>query len=201
MKSLPSGMKQRGIILVTVLAILVLAFFSWFKPVRVANEVPPPPKPKGESAMLQNTSPPSSAQSADIPDPTDPRLTRLPDGRVFFNPSVEASRMIATSITPEESLDVISQILGHYRYAYQENPVGENSEITDRLLGNNPKKIVFIAPDCEALRGGKLVDPWGTPLFFHALSAEQMDVASAGSDQEFWTDDDLTTGAGPTVDP
>lgn len=194
-------MKQLGIILVAVLAMFVLAYFTWFNPVRVTNEVPPPPKPKGGSATLQNSSPQSSAQYADIPDPNDPRLTRLPDGRVFFNPSVEASRIIATSITPEESLDVISQILGFYRYAYQENPVGENSEITDRLLGNNPKKIVFIAPDCKALQGGKLVDPWATPLFFHALSAERMDVVSAGSDREFWTDDDLTTGDGPTGDP
>lgn len=201
MPNLPRGTKHRGLILAAVLAILVAAIFSWFKPVRVANEVPPPPKPKGGPATLQNSSPPSSAQSADIPDPNDPRLTRLPDGRVFYNPSVEASRMITPSITPEESLDVISQILGFYRYAYQENPVGENSEITDRLLGNNPKKIVFIAPDCKALRGGKLVDPWGTPLFFHALSAVQMDVASAGSDREFRTADDLTTGAGPTGDP
>lgn len=194
-------MKQRGLILAAVLAMLVLAFFTWFKPVQITNEVPPPPKSKGGPATPQNNNPPSSAQSADIPDPNDPRLTRLPDGRVFFNPSVEASRMISPSITPEESLDVISQILGFYRYAYQENPVGENSEITDRLLGNNPKKIVFIAPDCKALRGGKLVDPWGTPLFFHALSADHMDVVSAGFDREFWTDDDLTTGDGPTGDP
>jgi len=201
MTNLPRCTKYRGFILAAVLATLVLAIFSWFKPVRVANEGPPPPKPKGGSATLQNSSPPSSAQSADIPDPNDPRLTRLPDGRVFFNPSVEASRMISHSITPEESLDVISQILGHYRYAYQENPVGENSEITDRLLGNNPRKIVFIAPDCKALQGGKLVDPWATPLFFHALSADHMDVVSAGFDREFWTDDDLTTGDGPTGDP
>jgi hypothetical protein len=201
MRNFLCGTKHRGFILAAVLASLVLAFFTWFKPVKITNEVPPPPKPKGESATLQNSSSPSSAQSADIPDPNDPRLTRLPDGRVFFNPSVEASRMIISSITPEESLDLISQIMGHYRYAYQENPVGENSEITDRLLGNNPKKIVFIAPDCKALRGGNLVDPWGTPLFFHALSAEQMDVVSAGSDREFWTDDDLTTGDGLSVDP
>ena len=200
MKNLPPGTKHRGLILAAVLATLVLAFFTWFKPVKITKEVPPTPKPKGESATLQNSSPPSSTQSADIPDPNDPRLTRLPDGRVFFNPSVEASRMITPSITPEESLDLISQIMGHYRYAYQENPVGENSEITARLLGNNPKNIVFIAPDCRALRGGKLVDPWGAPLFFHALSAEQMDVVSAGSDREFWTDDDLTTGDGLSGD-
>ena len=95
-------MKQLGIILVAVLAMLVLAYFTWFNPVRVTNEVPPPPKPKGGSATFINSSPQSSAQSADIPDPNDPRLTRLPDGRVFFNPSIEASRIIATSMTPEE---------------------------------------------------------------------------------------------------
>ena len=67
----------------------------------------------------------------------------------------------------------------------------ENFEITEQLLGKNPKKIVFIAPDTTALRGNELIDQWGTPYFFHAQSGQQMDIRSAGPDKEFWTDDDV----------
>ncbi|MGB6222392.1 hypothetical protein [Haloferula sp.] len=192
-------MRQGAIIVLVVLVALALIGFFWIKPVHVSDYTSTPVQPEGETATPQENSQQTSTQAADIPDPNDPRLTRLSDGRVFYNPSVEASRMIAAPMPPEESLGVISQILDHYRYAYQENPVGENSEITAQLLGNNPKKIIFIAPDCKALLGDELADSWGTPLFFHALSEKHMELVSAGPDREFWTDDDLSNGEGQPI--
>ena len=38
---------------------------------------------------------------------------------------------------------------------------------------------------------GELVDPWGTPYFFHQLSATEMEIHSAGPDKVMWTRDDL----------
>ena len=38
---------------------------------------------------------------------------------------------------------------------------------------------------------GELVDPWGTPYFFHQLSAMEMEIRSAGPDRIMWTEDDL----------
>ena len=38
---------------------------------------------------------------------------------------------------------------------------------------------------------GELVDPWGTPYFFHQLSGTEMEIHSAGPDKKMWTDDDL----------
>ena len=86
--------------------------------------------------------------------------------------------------------------MSHYRFAYGENPVGvDNFEITEQLLGANPKRIRFIAPDSPALRGNELIDRWNTPYHFHAVSGQQMDVRSAGADQTFWTVDDLEYSA------
>jgi|TARA_B110000967_G_C18895685_1_gene570475 hypothetical protein len=133
----------------------------------------------------------NAAPHANAPQP-DARLARLPDGQVQYKPALETSRALDSIRTPKEALAIIERLLGHYRFAYKENPVGvENFEITEQLLGKNPKKIVFIAPDTTALRGNELIDQWGTPYFFHAQSGQQMDIRSAGLDKEFWTDDDV----------
>jgi hypothetical protein len=36
-----------------------------------------------------------------------------------------------------------------------------------------------------------LIDRWGTPYFFHALSGEHMEIHSAGPDRQFHSADDL----------
>jgi hypothetical protein len=38
---------------------------------------------------------------------------------------------------------------------------------------------------------GELMDRWGTPIFFHALSKDQMEIRSAGPDRVMWTADDV----------
>lgn len=124
----------------------------------------------------------------------DTRISRSPDGSVQYIPALATSRTFAENPSPMHALSVIQQLLGHYRFAYQENPVGvENFEITEQLLGKNPKNIVFVASDSSALRGNELVDQWGTPYFFHALSGQQMEIRSAGPDQTLWTEDDIHT--------
>jgi hypothetical protein len=75
------------------------------------------------------------------------------------------------------------------------NPVGTNPEITKALTGDNPKQTTFIRPE-DGLRintAGELIDPWGTPFFFHQLSGKEMEIHSAGPDRVMWTDDDLVT--------
>ena len=50
----------------------------------------------------------------------------------------------------------------------------------------------LIPPDHPAInRRGELCDRWGTPFFFHAESAKQMSIRSAGPDKKMWTDDDV----------
>ena len=66
------------------------------------------------------------------------------------------------------------------------NPVGTNPEITSQLSGKNPKHINFIKPEAgmRINESGELIDPWGTPYFFHQLSGADMEIHSAGPDKD-----------------
>ena len=108
----------------------------------------------------------------------------------------------ATATTPEVAtlppatvLDNMRGVIHNYGATFGENPVGNNAEITAALAGKNPKQINFIR-DVAGLRVneiGELVDAYGTPFFFHQLSAKVMEIHSAGEDRKMWTFDDLVT--------
>jgi len=140
----------------------------------------------------QRLAPSKLTRVVEVPEPNDPRVNRLPDGRVEYLIAFNTSMQVNQNADPLQSIYAVEQLFADYRYAYKENPVGsENAEITQQLLGKNPKRIVFIDPRCAALRGNQLVDQWGTPFFFHALSGQHMQVRSAGPDRQLWTADDV----------
>jgi hypothetical protein len=86
----------------------------------------------------------------------------------------------------------INHMLRDYRTLMGENPVGTNSEIMKALMGANPKNLRLGPPEGMSLNGaGELVDPWGTPFFFHAQSGTQMEIWSAGPDRKMGTADDI----------
>jgi len=85
-------------------------------------------------------------------------------------------------------------VIRQYGSTFGGNPVGTNPEITKALQGDNPKQINFLKEDGNRVNGnGELVDPWGTPYFFHQLSATEMEIRSAGPDKVMYTPDDLVT--------
>ena len=100
-----------------------------------------------------------------------------------------------TNIAPEIALDNMRHVIRDYGSMFDGNPVGENAEITSQLGGQNPKHANFIQPEMGMRINdqGQLVDPWGTPYFFHQLSGHEMEIRSAGPDKIMWTDDDLVT--------
>jgi hypothetical protein len=87
----------------------------------------------------------------------------------------------------------MSRAIRQYGEMFGGNPVGTNPEITSQLSGNNPKHINFLGarPGMRVNGNGELVDPWGTPYFFHQLSGADTEVRSAGPDKILWTSDDL----------
>ena len=102
----------------------------------------------------QRLAPPKLTRVVEVPEPNDPRVNRLPDGRVEYLIAFDTSMQINQNADPLQSIYAVEQLFADYRYAYKENPVGsENAEITQQLLGKNPKRIVFIDPRCAALRG------------------------------------------------
>jgi hypothetical protein len=94
--------------------------------------------------------------------------------------------------TPEQELQQVSFSIENFRKSLGSNPVGSNAEIAASLLGDNDKKLQIGLPDgVKQNADGELVDRWTTPYFFHAQSATEMEIRSAGPDRKLWTDDDL----------
>lgn len=83
-------------------------------------------------------------------------------------------------------------MLRDYRTIAGENPVGTNAEIMKTLMGDNPRNAVLGPPEGMSLNAeGELLDAWGTPYFFHQISADVMEIISAGPDKRRGTEDDL----------
>jgi hypothetical protein len=92
----------------------------------------------------------------------------------------------------DEDLGTLELVIAEFARSNGGNPVGENVEIAAALLGNNPKRLAYLpskGPFLDA--SGQLIDRWGTPYFFHQLSATQTEIMSAGPDRLFNTSDDL----------
>lgn len=83
-------------------------------------------------------------------------------------------------------------MLREYRNVLRENPVGTNAEIMSAINGSNPRQIKLGPPAGQRLNDkGELIDRWGTPYFFHQLSATRMEIRSAGPDRKMWSADDV----------
>ena len=96
------------------------------------------------------------------------------------------------SLPPSTILENMRTTIRQYGATFGENPVGTNPEITAALKGANPRHIDFLRADGNRVNAnGELVDAWGTPYFFHQLSAHQMEIRSAGPDRVMYTADDL----------
>jgi hypothetical protein len=103
--------------------------------------------------------------------------------------------VLPSGFAPPTILENARSAIRQYGATFGGNPVGTNPEITAALNGGNPKEIKFISEDAGLRINGEgaLVDFWGTPFFFHQLSATETEIRSAGPDRIMWTSDDLVT--------
>ena len=136
------------------------------------------------SAQAVESSPSVNVSSAPVPS----RPAAMPAAPA---PSIGAD-------TPEEraaaeiDLDQVKLMLRDYRTRMGDNPVGTNAEIMRAVMGGNPKGAQLGPPEGQDLNErGELVDRWGSPVFFHQLSATHMEIHSAGPDRVLGTDDDI----------
>ncbi len=110
-------------------------------------------------------------------------------------PDVANSRAALDAQTGVEELRIIFR---DFRTLFGENPTGTNAEITAALDGANPKGARLLTPEAgQRGENGELLDVWGTPYFFHSLSAQWTEVRSAGPDRRMWTPDDIKTDGDP----
>ena len=71
--------------------------------------------------------------------------------------------------------------------------LGFNEDFVRALSDPRVMGDAALKPGHPAVSEGRLLDRWGTPWFFHPLSAEQIEVRSAGPDRELFTADDLSS--------
>lgn len=141
--------------------------------VTVAPPAPPPaPVPQPMITTPGGPKPPTSAAP-----PSAPPAQKLP-------PDIREQA--------RAEIDTASLMFRDYRTIMSENPVGTNAEIMKAINGGNPKGARLMHEGQQLNGNGELVDQWGTPYFFHQMSATSMEITSAGPDKILGTPDDIT---------
>lgn len=156
----------------------------------------PAPKELPTPAIAPATpSPPPRFTSSVMPGQPVARTTPRPTPRTpVTRPSAALPQAITQEPEGRRELDDVRSMLTNYRARIGENPVGDNAEIMQTIMGGNPARATLGPPHGQKLNDkGELVDNWGKPYFFHQISKTEMEVRSAGPDGQLYTSDDLVT--------
>lgn len=191
---------------VAALVLVMLAVVVWLLLTKNQNSLPPAakenaaqtpaaPTPANRPAPAK-TSPQTVAAIATNPNPAPATVASRGASRsaTAATAGIPAEAEF-TAIAPEIVLENVRTAFRNFGSTFGGNPVGTNLEITRALAGENRRQINFINPEA-GLRvndRGEMIDPWGTPFFFHQLSGTEMEIHSAGPDRKMWTTDDLVT--------
>lgn len=167
-------------------ALLAVASMLWFFGAdRDAGPVAPSASGDAESAASSQGAASRAETGATAPAvPEPPPITVMPA-------ALGLSAALVRKDDPAGALQAVEQLLYFYRQGLGENPVGQNEDIVAAMLGGNPKRAAYLPVDSPAIKDGKLLDPWGTPYWFHPVSRDRMEILSAGPDRELFTSDDL----------
>jgi len=185
--------------------LLIVAIVSWWwgRP-KTSNEatstaIPPvlttrllsQKKPTLPAAPMVITSP-TQLQAESLPAAAPSKFVRIeaqPPPQVV----VPSSYVADSKPNPAaQEIEEISFNMRSFSLRFGGNPVGTNAEIIKALNGGNEAHVNYL-PAIKRINGnGELVDQWGTPYFFHANSATELEVRSAGPDRKLYTADDLT---------
>jgi len=186
---------------VVTLVVLALAFAVWLfcSKSKTAPPLASPEKIIAEGAALESALARQNPNTVAIIESNFARFRPAPGNSgsataiISFTPHAQPAPLQFTNVTPAIVVENMSRAIRQYGGMFGGNPVGTNPEITSQLSGNNPRHINFINPQAgmRINESGELIDPWGTPYFFHQLSGTDMEIHSAGPDRIMWTMDDL----------
>lgn len=192
-------MKNRVLAAAILILPLALFFYFWLQPGAGKKPVAGAEKKAQDAAVaaaLATASPQANAiiasNFAAVPPRQNPVFTAPAR---HFAPAGAPAPLEFTNYSASIVLENMRRAIRNYGSRFGGNPVGPNPEITRALAGDNPAQVNFLNAD-DGLRmnsNGELVDPWGTPYFFHQLSGTEMEIHSAGPDKIMWTADDLVT--------
>lgn len=186
---------------ILVIGLIAVAGISVWLIVRKTPPVSAPEKTLAEASLAQPATPVAAGNSLPaeniiappVPSPASP-VVPLPDQSPATNTLLQIGEP-TPPLSPATVLDNCRLVIRHYHDTFKENPVGNNAEITAALTGQNPRQINFLREDAGLRLNdrGELLDGWGVPFFFHQVSADIMEIRSAGEDRKLWTYDDVVT--------
>lgn len=110
------------------------------------------------------------------------------------NPAYSWERLLVEDGTLAEDRAALQDIVSNYLQSAPHStrpPLGTNEEITRALMDRDALGESAIPASHPAIVSGQLVDRWGSPWFFHQMSADVIEVRSAGPDRRLFTGDDL----------
>jgi len=121
------------------------------------------------------------------PEPTWVQPGQRPAGKVVI-----AYPALPKSNSAEQDVQQLGILFSQFRRAFKENPAGGHLNIVEALSGGNLKGLAYLDPSRQKFNEhGELLDRFGTPYFFHAESADRMEIRSAGPDKLMYSDDDV----------
>ena len=185
---LPPSLSQKRFYTTIVLPLLLCALLVSVLVWRILT-----PQARTEAAPEPDLDPAAGVHpSAVIMPPSEQGVERLAQKSVGL---VILERYANPSQTPEADLKDMAHALENYALLVKgENPLplGSNQEIATAFRGGNAMNLMFLNPDHQAFGlDGQLVDRWGSPLFFHVESRDQIDIRSAGPDKVMWNANDI----------
>jgi hypothetical protein len=195
---------KKTVALLVGIAIGIVFWFLFFANHKAGPHAASPEKTEQESAAVsaalakQNTNTVGAIIESNF-DRVQPRAEASPGtaSAMAIPPAGQAQPPELTNLPPEIAVENMSRAIHQYGEMFGGNPVGTNPEFTKQLTGDNPKHINFISPEAgmRVNDSGELVDPWGTPYFFHQISGSDTEIRSAGPDKIMYTADDIVKHA------
>ena len=164
--------------LIGVLVVLAAGFLLWRARAPVPDTAPAPA--------------PIPAETNAVPVPAAAHVAPAPVSTPSHYPPLDQLNQPGQTVSND--LRILRDLFFHYQIAVKDpsgNPAGTHEEIVRALQGRNRARLAFVPARHPALNAqGQLVDRWGTPYFFHALSSTRMEIRSAGLDRKMFTPDD-----------
>mgnify|MGYP006976421656 FL=1 len=173
---------------------LVLALVIIFWPGRL-------PEPRDESKPTPQ--PPPAPLLSDLGKPAQLyRVAPASPGRVYeIDPANEqrADMLNSPDQGVQEDLQIVSEFVDLIHKAGVNASFGDNADITAALTGTQyaGQKDHLFPRSHPAIRGGQLVDRWGSPYWFHNNGPGKLEIRSAGPDKQLFTLDDIVRNPSP----
>ncbi len=153
-------------------------------------------KPTGK-APVEKIAEPTPERSHTPAGPTPSRISLAPPDPENLSgiPShPDAIHFGSDPVMAEREAAQLFTLFDFYREIFGSFPSGEgNAQFMNALRGANPEKLAIFPSDHPRLDAdGEILDFWGSPFFFHQISANRIEIRSPGPDREMYTGDDIT---------